>query len=1215
MEKNQKEGPEPLRYRSWKLYTVMRLTLLMNVFFVLFSFGNGFSQKRVTIDLGETTIKEALVEFQRQTNKIVIYSDEHLANDQRVVLNCKDVELEECLKLILKGSGMTYRFEDDYILIVPLKVSEQDSTKTVAKVVISGVVKDTEGLPLPGVTVLLKGMKLGTSTNSKGEFTLEIPKVKDKEIRLVFSFIGLRTKEVIYKENEQKTPWVIVMEEDIRQLGEVTVSTGYQTVNRKDMVGAYTTVRASDIMQPVYTSVDQMLQGRVAGMIVMNTSSRVGTNPKIQIRGTSTILGNQDPLWVVDGIIQPDPLPLDVSSTMTEDLKNVLGNQISWLNPSDIETITVLKDASATAIYGSKASNGVIVITTKKSKTDRLSVNYTANFSFKQKPSYGMFNMMNSRERIDYSKEAYENGGRFIAEPVAQTSSYEGLMRLVASKEITIEEYGTYLERLETVNTDWFDILTQNGFSHNHNLSLMGGSEKVTYNLSFNFSDDQGQEIGNSAKKMGLRLRVGAQLLKNLNVDASVILARGDNRTFGPGVNPMEYAKSTSRALPAYDENGAPLYYLRSNPYAPAGKDILYSYNFENERDNSYAKAFNMNTNASLNLNWDVTSWFRYELVLGYTEVSNTSKSFAGEQTYHIASKYRGYDYGTAEPGSDEFKSAMLPFGGEYMTSYLSNKSYSIQNKFVFSKTFNEDHRLNAMAGIEVRSEDADGTANTVWGYTPDRGNGLVAPTGLKQLVTAETPKDWGILQALYSGGWKETDQVNNYLSLFATVAYSYKDKYVFNANIRSDASNAFGQDVNKRMDPTYSFGVSWRMAEEPFIKNHISWLNQLNFRATYGVQGNSVNTVSPEMILGRYSTVFKPFNEYGAGIRSLPNPNLKWERTKSWNLGFDLQLFNGITMNLEYYGRSSDAIVAQKIPEEYGISSMNINGGRITNHGVEYSVHFTPFQRKDFAWTIGINSSKNWNKGSSVNEVSTPDLSEYLSGSSSRVLKKGYPISAIWSFSFAGLDPETGYPTFNYMDFEETDSKMDPTEYLVYSGQTDPYFTGGLNTRLRYKDVSFGADFSVLLGGKKRLPSLYSGERGSVFMPDPFINVDKEIAKRWREPGDENKTKVPAIYTSSNFSDYWVKRPDGGSSNMYEMWDKSDFRVVSASFLRCTQMSLTWRVSGEWCKKLYLTNLSISAYVNNVFVIASKKFNGFDPELGNSVMPRTYSLGINIGF
>ena len=176
--------------------------------------------------------------------------------------------------------------------------------------------------------------------------------------------------------------------------------------------------------------------------------------------------------------------------------------------------------------------------------------------------------------------------------------------------------------------------------------------------------------------------------------------------------------------------------------------------------------------------------------------------------------------------------------------------------------------------------------------------------------------------------------------------------------------------------------------------------------------------------------------------------------------------------MNLEYYGRSSDAIVAQKIPEEYGISSMNINGGRITNHGVEYSVHFTPFQRKDFAWTIGINSSKNWNKGSSVNEVSTPDLSEYLSGSSSRVLKKGYPISAIWSFSFAGLDPETGYPTFNYMDFEETDSKMDPTEYLVYSGQTDPYFTGGLNTRLRYKDVSFGADFSVLLGGKKRLPT-----------------------------------------------------------------------------------------------------------------------------------------------
>lgn len=270
-------------------------------------------------------------------------------------------------------------------------------------------------------------------------------------------------------------PVTIILEPEEAQLDEVVV-TGYQSINRRDMVGSYTTVKAADIMMPAYNSIDQMLQGKIPGMVVVNSSSRIGSSPKITIRGTSTIFGNTDPLWVVDGIIQPDPLPIDASSAVTEDMKNLIGNQISWLNPADIETITVLKDASATAIYGSKASNGVIVITTKKGSAERTSIRYSTNLSFRARPNYGMFNFMNSKERIQFSKEAYDAGIRYQSDPLPQIYTYEGLMAMYNNRQISEENFMKQMEYLETCNTDWFDILCRNSVSHSHNLSITGGS-------------------------------------------------------------------------------------------------------------------------------------------------------------------------------------------------------------------------------------------------------------------------------------------------------------------------------------------------------------------------------------------------------------------------------------------------------------------------------------------------------------------------------------------------------------------------------------------------------------------------------------------------------------------------------------------------------------------------------------------------------------------
>ena len=1163
----------------------------------------------VNLNYKDASFVEVINEFRKQTGVKFMYNLEKVKNKRCKDLVVKNVPTQQAIDIVLKHFNLAYSMVEG-VVVVKEQPEKPQNPRT-----IKGIVLDENGSALPGVTVLVKGTTIGVSTDVKGNFSITLP--GQKENSLIFSFIGMQTQ--VIKCTDDK-PLKITMKTDASQLEEVTViSTGYSSLPRKDMVGAYTTVKAEDIMMPAYNSIDQMLQGKIPGMVVVNSSSRIGSTPKITIRGTSTIFGNTDPLWVVDGIIQPDPLPIDASSAVTEDMKNLIGNQISWLNPSDIETITVLKDASATAIYGSKASNGVIVITTKKGSAERTSIRYSTHFSFRTRPNYGMFNYMNSKERIQFSKEAYDAGVRYQSDPLPQIYTYEGLMAMYNKRLINENDFMKQMERLETCNTDWFDILCRNSFSHNHNLSISGGSQKVTYNASFGYSSSHGTQKGDDMTQFTSRLNVNTQFTKSLSITFNLSGSFSDKKGYGPGVNPQSYANQTSRAIPVYDENGNRVFYKRYYEYQlNRSGQLEYGYNILNEMENSYSKNNSKNFNVSINADWSITDWLKYQFVGSIAYSTNNSESFAGEKTSYIERNYRGYAYGTEPSGSAKFNAALLPFGGELATNVINNTSYNMQHKVVFSRTINEIHRLNAMAAMEIRSGDNKNNTNTVWGYVPERGEILVSPTYPTEItpVGGTVPISWGALDKLYQGGWKNTTITNNYVSFFVTFAYSLKDRYVFNANARSDASNRFGQDANKQFDPTYSFGISWRMAEEEFVKTYLPWLNQLNLRATYGVQGNVVTSISPDLIT-QYQGILPGYNEYYLTISSLPNPLLKWERTKTWNLGLDLQLFNGISMSLEYYGRRSNAIINQDIAQEYGMNTMKLNGGRIHNHGLEYSVNITPYQRKDFVWTIGINASKNWNRTQN-NDIRTQadkiTKSNFLTGSSDRFLKKGYPLSAFWSYSFAGLDPETGYPTFNLIDFEEADPDIDPTTFLVYSGQKDPYFTGGVNTRARYKSFSLGVNFSVLLGAKKRLPNPYQNfSHGK--LPDPFYNLSKDLLKRWQKPGDEKHTIYPALYTSVEDL-YTIQLPDGTMSNsIYDMWGQSDAMVVNASFLRCTQISLSWNMPKQICSKFGATNCSISANVNNPFVIGSSRFNGFDPELGDSVMPKIFSFGLSVGF
>ena len=722
------------------------VVLFMFLFFLLLP---GFSiaqyKAQLNIDIKNGTLVNVFENIQKQSAYRFMYSNQDVAAIKNISVQREGVSVQEILDIVLKGHNLTYLIEDKIIFI------KKQSQTTVTK--IRGRVTDTKSEPLAGVTILIEGTCIGTTTDSNGNYVFTIPDI-DK-INIIYSFIGMAPYKVAYTGQENIN---VILKESAETMDEVVV-TGYQTLRKSDVVGSVSTVKASDIMMPVYTSIDQMLQGRVAGMMVMNTSSRVGTSPKIRIRGTSTILGNQDPLWVVDGVIQPDPIPLNQKDLMVDDLKNILGNQISWLNPADIETVTVLKDASATAIYGSKAANGVIVITTKRGKQEGMTVNYNGTFSFRSRPHYGLFNLMNSQERIQFSREAFAAGAIYNEAPIASLNTYEGIMSMFYNKQITPQEAENAIHRLERTNTDWFDILTRNSFSHNHNLSVSGGSEKVIYNVSLGYSDQSGIEINNDAQNLSGRVNLGIRLHPKVHVDLSLVGSINKTWGYAANVSPLEYATETSRSVLAYNEDGSRHFQgIRTN-YAYNENPVILGYNILNEIDHSYSLNKSSQINGNINFSWDILPWLKYEFVGGINNNIGTSEAYAGEQTYYIASTFRGYDFGSEAYGSEKYKAAILPSGGELYNGSSDVQGWNIQNKITFSKTFQEDHRLNVLIGTEVTSTKTANKSQKMFGYVKERGESVVKPTPLNELVPIgnRPATGLGLFEELYNGKDVET--------------------------------------------------------------------------------------------------------------------------------------------------------------------------------------------------------------------------------------------------------------------------------------------------------------------------------------------------------------------------------------------------------------------------------------------------------------------------
>jgi TonB-linked SusC/RagA family outer membrane protein len=1100
--------------------------------------------------------------------------------------------------------------------------------------VLTGTVTDENQRPQAGIAVMLVGTSVGTLTNADGNYSLNLPAAGlPAASRIRYSMLGMIPVEVEYGNRARID---VVMREDAQQIEQV-VALGVANIHNRDFTGAATTLKMDSTYMPAYNSIDEMLQGQVAGMIVTAPSMRAGAAPQIMIRGRSTLIGSTEPLWVVDGIIQPDVAPTNGSWDGSDNgMNELLGSAISWLNPQDVETITVLKDASATAIYGSRASNGVIVVTTKKGSANRSSFRASYNLTVGEQPNYGLYNLMNSQQRINFSKYAFNAGVYYQHIPLAQMYTYEGMYNLFLNGELSEADFIRQYNYLETINTDWFDLTTRPSLNQNFSVSTSGGTEKASYVASVSYAKSDAPEKGNGTERYTGRLTLDLKLSNTIRVSTSLMGSLGKTTGFAGGVDPIGYASRTSRAIPAYNPDGTPAYYqIRENyKWNKETETNGLPYNFMNDLANTASRNESPNLQASIDLKWQLLPALTWQVVGGFNTQARASESWMGEHSFSVLRDYRGYRLDTPEALDPAYRAAaILKRGGILITDNTYTRSYNLRNQLNFRKEFGSDHRVTAMAMWEVTSSYRNSKYNTVFGYNRDRGELITPPTPPTELIPidATRPTDYvDTYLKLSKSYWQSTNFTDNKASLAMIGAYTFKERYVLNANFRNDWSNSFGQNANRRFNPAWSVGVSWRLADEPFMASQQA-ISSANFRLTYGTQGNVSSTQTSEMVL-KYQPFHPIYGDPYSLISRIANPFMSWERTENWNAGVDLGLFdNRITLVVDGYTRRSDAgTELPDMPENGGFQTV-VGGTIVRNTGFEATVSVTPLQTRDWRVTLSANFSKNWNTLVSQEQVqeATYNLEDYLGGKSNEILVEGYPLGSFWAFPYAGPDAKYGIPTFHNFHagaYTEEERAKHPTDLLTYAGTNLADITSGLTLRVSYKKLTLTSMFAATLGGKKFLYNPYSAFYAGN-MPDPVNNLNKELLGMWT-PENPN-SNFPGLYVVPSVKDYPLNLVDPSSLagqfyDRYNMWAQSDERLASMSSLRCRSINLSWQADTRNAKgapaavlqRLGIRSVSLTAAVNNVFLIADSRWQGMDPDLGGDrKAPRSFTFGINFGF
>lgn len=613
--------------------------------------GQNPSANKISIEFKDQKLSDALKKLEEVSGYKLNFTYEDVSN-YKVNVSISKKTITEALDILLEGKQLSYTLQGKFITI-----KKDDARNGTAQ--IKGRVTYADGGPIVGASVSVKGTTIGTITDQNGEYTLTVPN-RDKMF-IVFSFIGLTTSEVSYKGQARIN---MTLEDSSIRLNDVeVVQTGYQTLSPREIASSITSIKAEDILNPSLQTIDQMLEGRVPGMTYMQSSGQLGASPKLRIRGTSTLLSSQEPLWVVDGVAVKDPVNIDPASINDLDFVNLIGNAISGINPDDIEQIDVLKDASATAIYGKSAANGVIVLTTKKGRVGTPTVTYSGNMSVTQRPRYSdkSVNMMNSAERVAFSRELIEK--RQAYPTIISWVGYEAAYRDYMNGTIPFTEFHRLTNYYETINTDWFDMLMEDAISTKHTISLSGGSTAMRYHASIGVNDQNGVIKGENNKTYTTSINLTSNY-KNATVRFG-LTGNSSKRKYTPNdIGIIDYAYNTSRAIPTTNDDGSYWYYDKK------GTSESYRFNILEDINNSSQESSSNGLTMQTGIDYRIISSLKISGLLSYS--FNNSKS----ETYHGPNTFYARNLNKSEGNLPDYfySNTLLPFAGEMKESRTDRK-------------------------------------------------------------------------------------------------------------------------------------------------------------------------------------------------------------------------------------------------------------------------------------------------------------------------------------------------------------------------------------------------------------------------------------------------------------------------------------------------------------------------------------------------------------
>lgn len=1158
------------------------------------------AQHKISLSFKDTPLKTVLKEVTKQTGYTFIYSDyfSQMNNNVTISLNSPNESIENILNQLLKDKGISYEIKEQQIMLAPVSITPVKPQLNAGPNLqrnVSGKISDDVSEPVIGVAVQNIRTKKYTASNLDGTYTIE---ANEGDI-LSFTSIGM----VEYTATVSKGDVLnISMKPDAIALEDVVV-TGYQTLSRERSTGSFNVVKAEQIEKPT-SNIASRIIGTSSGV---QAKTDIEGNVTFEIRGQTSLIVNAQPLVVVDGF----PIQGGFNS----------------INPNDVESITILKDAAAASIWGAKSANGVVVIVTKsgsKSKKGEVKVDVSSFWKFSPKIDLDYLDpVASSAEVIDYERKGYSPNG-FFGNPLWVPNEDSAQKYFAHSLSVTAlnEHRLGYLTESEMDNTlrtlagqnnrdQIKDYILDNPFTQQYNINISGSTDRANHMLSLMYENGNGEYQGIQKDKYNVSYRTNVKLFKWLDFSfgGNFNMTNNKNNSVYWNGQPYEMLINEDGSRNSVIQG---MYYYMPNILRNVPIDNFpysdWTYNPISEREGRDFQTKTINFRVQGGLTVKVLKGLILESKIQYEQIKIEKREIQDESTFAV----RDFINTTSSWDQKTNKvTANLPKGGFLDQSSASQDAYNWRNQLSFNRSFDEEkHQMSFIVGTEIASIVDRTTKNPrVFGYNDDElmvgtfPNG-VGGSGIYKLT------NWQGQNQTFSYTHKFSHQTEKYFSLYSNLSYTFNKRYTVSGSVRTDASNLITDDPKYRYAPFWSVGLSWNMLKESFMKD-ISWLDRLSVRATYGYNGNVDRSTSFMPLINVGTTQNNYIQDYTASISSFGNPSLRWEKTGSFDLGVDYSIFGGkLYGKIDFYNKKGkDLIVSMSIPSVNGTKTQKLNAAEMTNRGVEleFGTSLNIYER-NIIWTGGLNFSYNYNKIDNLFRSSYNGYELYEGGVRSYV--QGYNSNTLWSFKYAGVINGGTAANPNWLpvvqgkgddlyDFKAW-TPGDAREYMLNMGtKVAPYIIGFTSN---FKIYDF--DFSFIVTGKF----------GHVFNGFTFNYPAMTTGSTTGRP---NKLYSEILNADPNER---VPIPFGKGANNYFFWNKFypylDYNVQKAGHVKLQEVNISYNVPMNFLKKIGLTNAKVYVQGNNLLTISNNKYNE-DPEypIGSLKPLASFILGINLTF